>query len=61
MLGGNAPGATYWICPKCRRDLRVGYEAAHLSAPAPHSPWTPGDQRDWRERITPTQACISPD
>lgn len=26
MVGGNAPGATYWVCPVDRRDLIVGFE-----------------------------------
>src|SRR5690606_30539181 len=50
MIGGNAPGATYWVCPKCRRDLRVGFEGDHLEEPGPHVPWRPGEQRDWKDR-----------
>lgn len=50
MLGGNSPGATYWVCPKCRRDLRVGFEGDHLEEPGPHLPWRPGEQRDWKNR-----------
>lgn len=51
MLGGNAPGATYWVCPNCRRDLIVGFEAEHLETPAPHRPWRPGDRDNWRDRV----------
>jgi len=51
MLGGEAPGATYWVCPKCRRDLRVGAEAEYLADPLPHRPWVPGDQSGWRDRL----------
>jgi len=53
MLGGDAPGATYWVCPNCRRDLLVGHEAKYLEEPLPHRAWRPGDQSDWRERLAP--------
>lgn len=52
MVGGNAPGATYWLCPRCRRDVRVGYEAEYLEEPLPHRPWRPGDRSDWRDRLS---------
>lgn len=53
LLGGNAPGATYWVCPKCRYGLNIGYEAEYLDEPGPHKPWRPGDESKWRDRVIP--------
>lgn len=50
MIGGNAPGSSYWLCPTCRRDVRVGFEEMYLEEPRPHRPWRPGDQSNWWER-----------
>lgn len=35
MLGGDAPGADYWICPVCRCDLIVGREENYLTPRPP--------------------------
>lgn len=33
MVGGNAPGAAYWVCIADRRDLVVGFEYLYPLTP----------------------------